>query len=310
MRLCFLLACLLLAACHGAGLLPVAETDLGPNYTPAPKESSPGSPARLLSHGTTRLATATRTSGPVDVQLAAERSAIRAGQPLTVGLIIRHDPGYHTYWRFPGVVGLATRIRWNLPPGFRAGPLRWARPQRSVMAGHEVWGYRRDVALLTEIVPPADLPPGRVVEIKADAVWMACANDCNPGFKNFTLRVPVARHSTARPCRALFESMRRETSRPCDAWSFRAQRTATGYRLIATPNDGAIEVRGAYLFNSNALVDSNRPQRFVASADGGFVLELDRWEYAGPAASLRGVLSSDSPLTTTGARFVTILAPF
>ncbi|MEE2888050.1 MAG: hypothetical protein VX951_11535, partial [Planctomycetota bacterium] len=100
-----------------------------------------------------------------------------------------------------------------------------------------------------------------------------------------------------------------QAPRSCEAWSFAAERISTGYRLVAIPKDGALGVGGAYLFNSNALVDSNRPQRFTASPNGGFILELDRWEYARASASLRGVLQSEAPLSKTGARFVTVVAP-
>lgn len=309
MRPLRLLLVLFLFACQAVAPAPADDGALGPDFTPAPAQPAPGPAARLLPTGQPLLATQTRTAGPVDVQLASERSAFQPGRPLTVGLIIRHDPGYHTYWRFPGVVGLATSIRWNLPPGFRAGPLRWARPERSVMAGHGVWGYRRDVALLTQITPPLGLLPGALVELKAAAAWMACAKDCNPGFKNFTLRVPVARQAVPRSCAALFSSMRRQTSEPSPSWSFRAEPTSSGFRLIASPRGAPVELRRAYFFNSNAVVDSSRPQRFEARAGGGFVLELDRWELAQPCTILRGVLRCEVGSEHADARYIAVSAP-
>lgn len=308
MRLILWLPCFVLCACHGADSASLVRAELGPSRTPCPTERSPGPPARLLPRAEPLLTSNTSTDGPVDVQLAAARTAFEAGRPLTIGLTIQHDPGYHTYWRFPGVVGLATRIRWNLPPGFRAGPLRWARPERTKMAVYKVWGYERQVALLTDITPPAELASGQVVEIKADAMWMACAKDCNPGFKRFTLRVPVASVSSPRPCNSLFETMRRETPVSTLAWSFRAEASADGYRLTATPKTGALVVEDAYLFNSNSLVDSNRPQSFRATSDGGFVLDLHRWEYAENSSTLEGVLTCSRPLTVTGERSVSVVA--
>ena len=310
MRNRLVFVCFVFSAC-GAGpgvLQPVGIGDLGPNYTAVLAEASPGPRARVLASGVAQLETLTETKGPVDVQLATERTAIEPGRALTVGLIIRHDPGYHTYWRFPGVVGLATRIRWSLPPGFRVGPLRWARPERSRMASYGVWGYRRDVALLTEIIPPSDLIVGQCVEVRADAAWMACAKDCNPGFKSFSLRVPVARKSLARPSTRLFESMRRQSAVVSDAWSFVAERTASGYRLLATPQKGAVAVHDAYLFNSNALVDSNQEQVFSRASKGGFVLGLSRWEYAEASGLLVGILASEHPLTESGQRYLIVRA--
>jgi len=66
----------------------------------------------------------------VKASLVAETDAVRPGQPLTVGIRLEMEKGWHTYWRNPGDSGLPTRVRWTLPAGFSAGELRWPYPQR------------------------------------------------------------------------------------------------------------------------------------------------------------------------------------
>jgi DsbC/DsbD-like thiol-disulfide interchange protein len=61
----------------------------------------------------------------VEVELVADRDAVVAGQPITLGLRIRHDPKWHTYWRNPGDSGLPTLFPLELPAGYVAGPVQW-----------------------------------------------------------------------------------------------------------------------------------------------------------------------------------------
>ena len=101
------------------GLAPILAAGLllAPLPSPAP-ESAPQAPPGIRS-----------------VRLVTDASAVVPGRPLTVGLLLDPEPGHHTYWRGPGIVGVATRLDWNLPPGFAAGPILWPPPETVLMAG-------------------------------------------------------------------------------------------------------------------------------------------------------------------------------
>ena len=66
----------------------------------------------------------------VETELVSEVAAIAPGEPFTVGLRMRMDDHWHTYWINPGDSGLATSIEWTLPEGFSAGPIRYPAPER------------------------------------------------------------------------------------------------------------------------------------------------------------------------------------
>ena len=286
-----ILVMLMLWGVWGCQITPdEAESAAGLNAERAsgPKSQVLGSSAQAL------LATTEPTEGPVQIQLVSEKTAIVPGRPLDVGLWIRHDPGYHTYWRFPGVIGLPTDLRWNLPDGFRAGPIRWAHPQKTKMAVYTVWGYEKPTLLITRIHVPENLKPGRMVEIRADARWMACARDCHPGFQSFYLRIPVARTASDHaPWAERFNRTRDLWARTTDAWTFHAEKTPTGYRLIGTPGPGARSDPGRiYFFNANRQIDSNTTQDFEKRADGSILLEMKRWEHASAAEHLEGIVRS------------------
>src|SRR4051812_23103040 len=60
--------------------------------------------------------------------LVADTTSIEPGQPFTVGILLKIDPDWHTYWRSAGEIGLPLEVAWNLPPGFQASELEWPLP--------------------------------------------------------------------------------------------------------------------------------------------------------------------------------------
>ena len=79
------------------------------------------------------LAIAQETKG-LEIALISEVKSIKAGESFTVGLHLKHHKGFHSYWKNPGVVGLPTSIKWDLPKGFTAGEIQWPYPELTMMA--------------------------------------------------------------------------------------------------------------------------------------------------------------------------------
>ena len=65
----------------------------------------------------------------IPVELVTDTIQAEAGRPFSIGLRIKMDEGWHTYWENPGDSGLATNIDWELPEGFTAAPIQWPFPQ-------------------------------------------------------------------------------------------------------------------------------------------------------------------------------------
>ena len=128
-------------------------------------------------------------------RLLSEIRTVAPGQTFTVALFLDHDDDFHTYWQNPGTVGLATSLKWELPDGFKAGPIQWQVPEKVKMVAYDAHGYNRDATLLVEITAPDALPEDDV-ELKAKAVWMVCGPEpklcCNLGFKNLSLKLKTS----------------------------------------------------------------------------------------------------------------------
>jgi DsbC/DsbD-like thiol-disulfide interchange protein/cytochrome c biogenesis protein CcdA len=133
----------------------------------------------------------------VDAELVSAVDAVVPGQPLTVGLRLKHQKDWHTYWLVPGDSGLPTRIEWALPPGFEAGPIEWPHPKRMPTGPLMNFGYEGETLLLTTIKVPGGLPTGGSVTLSGKAEWLECKDVCIPGEADIALTLPVK--ATAAP---------------------------------------------------------------------------------------------------------------
>ncbi len=144
----------------------------------------------------------------VQAELVADTTAVTPGKPFTVGLLLRMEKGWHTYWQYPGDSGLPTEINLKLPPGWEAGPVQWPIPQRLVEPGDiRIYGYHDEVLLTQQVTPPADLQ-GESVTLQAEPKWLVCERICIPGDASLSLVLPNGEGAPAR--KELFERQQRE----------------------------------------------------------------------------------------------------
>ncbi|NNM72691.1 protein-disulfide reductase DsbD family protein [Enterovirga aerilata] len=246
---------------------------------------------------------APRAEDLVKAELVAEPSAVRPGEPFTVGVKLTMAPHWHTYWRNPGDSGLATEIRWSLPEGLQAGPIQWPVPQRIPVSHLVNYGYEGETILLTEITPPADLSPSRPLTLKADVSYLVCERECIPGEASLSILLPVAGPSEdGRPDpadKALFDRARAALPTP-SPWTARTE--ISGDKLlfsVEAPGLGPGSIRSAYLFPfDETAIEHAAPQSLSARADG-FALEIKRSSLSqGEPAPLGGVLVLEEALDT------------
>ena len=139
----------------------------------------------------------TVTTDEVRAELVAHApDGVVAGKPLRLGLLIRHAPGWHTYWRNPGDSGQATTLSWELPPGTSAGAIDWPTPTRLPIGPLVNYGYEGTVLLPV----PVDVARGFAapsLEVRLRAGWLVCKVECLPQSGDFSLRLPTAASTVA-----------------------------------------------------------------------------------------------------------------
>ncbi|HEX4598948.1 MAG TPA: protein-disulfide reductase DsbD domain-containing protein, partial [Burkholderiaceae bacterium] len=138
-------------------------------------------------------------SGHVSAQLVSEYSTLAAGQTAIVGLRLAHEPQWHTYWTVPGDAGLPTRLKWQLPPGFKAGAVQWPVPQLLRVGSLANYGYEGTVLLPVAITVPATASPGGKARLAAHADWLVCKDVCIPESADLTLELPVGAAAPSSP---------------------------------------------------------------------------------------------------------------
>lgn len=125
--------------------------------------------------------------------MAYAPDGVGAGKPVWVGLQVKHQPDWHTYWKNPGDSGLPVSLNWTLPAGVQAGEIVWPLPSRIPVGNLVNYGYG-DVALLpVPLTITPDFKPGfsDALEVKLQASWLVCKTECVPQDGTFNLKLPL-----------------------------------------------------------------------------------------------------------------------
>src|SRR5687767_8190803 len=206
----------------------------------------------------------------VKAALIPELRTIAPGTPFWVAVQLKMDPRWHTYWINPGDSGAPTEIKWNLPPGFEAGPIHWPYPQRIEVPPLVSFAYEGEAALLVQITPPRDLSIGQRVPLAAHVNWLECEELCVPGEATVSAVVTTGPNAESDPTRA--ESFSNARARlPLDSgdWSFAAGSHSGIVRLTATPPPW--------------LKEAVTEAQFFPDKQGQFSNERNSWDRKGGA---------------------------
>lgn len=159
----------------------------------------------------------------VNVDLISESSALVPGQTAWLGLHMRHDPHWHSYWINPGDSGLPTRLKWSLPDGYTADAIIWPAPSRFEISGLYNFGYSGEVVLPVAIHVPANAAPGQTVALSVEANWLVCREECITGKAALELEMPITTREKAvgSPTARLFAASRNATPEAA-SWSGKA----------------------------------------------------------------------------------------
>jgi thiol:disulfide interchange protein/DsbC/DsbD-like thiol-disulfide interchange protein len=237
----------------------------------------------------------------VAVELIAPVTAIRAGEPLTIGLrqvITRH---WHTYWKNPGDSGEPTKLTWKLPPGFTASAINWPIPEAIPVGPLTNFGYSDEVLLPVTITPPASLT-ATFVTLEAKAEWLVCEKICIPEEKTVSLTLPVHVSGAAVTTseHATLFALAARAQPIATGWPASATRTSGGgftLDIIAPGLDRERIVAAHYFPDAWGTLNNAAPQTLTWSSRG-LSLALQPGELAAAkGGSLDGVLALTEKLS-------------
>jgi DsbC/DsbD-like thiol-disulfide interchange protein len=99
---------------------------------------------------------------------------------LRAGIEMELQPGWKTYWRYPGDSGVPPRFVFAGSRNVKTVKLLWPAPQRFVEAGSNSIGYHERVIFPLHVVPN---DPARPVILQADVHYAVCKNLCVPAAR-------------------------------------------------------------------------------------------------------------------------------
>src|SRR6476659_4993305 len=110
----------------------------------------------------------------VQADALASVDAVVPGEPFLVGVRLKMEPHWHTYWKYPGDAGIPTDIKWELPEGWRVGDIQWPIQLKLEEAGDIlIYGYHDEVLLIQQVTPPKGLT-GASANLSAKVSWLVC----------------------------------------------------------------------------------------------------------------------------------------
>ena len=235
-------------------------------------------------------------TGHLEAELVGRDLSVAPGATTYVALRQKIDKGWHTYWRNSGDSGEATRIRWTLPPGWRAGDIVWPAPHRQPTGPLMNYGYQGEVLLPVPVTAPADARPGQIVTLTADATFLVCEEICVPEQATLTFSLPV-RDGLAEPDpqwgRKVAETLAAAPA-PAGLTGAFARQGPVAALAITGPALKGLDLADAYFFPfESTVVDHAKPQPIERGPEGLTLALTPGYAFQQPQAPkvLAGVLA-------------------
>ncbi len=176
------------------------------------------------------------------VLLTAEDVVAPDARFLSAGLSLDLAPGWKTYWRSPGEVGLPPEIDWSGSTNLASAELLYPAPQRFRAFGIENFGYDDTVTFPLRLTLT---DPGAPVALRATVSLLVCADICVPA--TFDLALDLAAGTGG--------AIDAESAAEIALWS---------QRLPLDPEAAGVDVIAAFADETALTVELARPDGWTA----------------------------------------------
>lgn len=239
----------------------------------------------------TTVLVAQAASQHATVELLSRQTSVKAGSGLQVGVHFILEKGWHIYWINPGDSGQPPSFKWNLPPGFSAGEIRWPRPKR-LQPGKELadYGYDGEVLLPLTIHAPSGISKRVPVEFSAEAKWLICREICIPEHAELKLSLPVASAAGMDKQHAqIFERTGKLLPQPLPS-NWKVSFVSAKDEFVLTIRAGKPVTKVEFFPLDPGQIDNPAPQKLQPSHSGATLTLKKSDLLLKPVSVLRGVL--------------------
>lgn len=120
-------------------------------------------------------------------RLISARTGTGGNTELLLGLQIKLDKGWKTYWRTPGDAGLPPQFNWSESDNIESIEILWPKPRAFDSYGFLTWGYQQEVVFPIRITLK---DPQQGLNTQLQAFYGVCAEVCVPVNQVFSVNIP------------------------------------------------------------------------------------------------------------------------
>lgn len=254
--------------------------------------------------------------GALITELVSSKQSIAPGETIDIALRIKHDKGWHTYWKSPGIVGVPTGLDWKLPEGFKVGKILWPQPEAVKMGPYDAYGYHGEVFLIIPLTASKSVEPNTKSLIQARASWMCCSTVCQPAFADLKLSIQISKNNHPHKNTKwsnLINNSRSTFAKTNKSWKTTAVRKGEKIILTLSPleNGKPFLPKSPYFFCEDGLIHSDKKQsiKILPASSIEFRLHVSEFGPENPT-HLKGIFYNKNGLPDdSGAPPIYISAP-
>lgn len=240
------------------------------------------------------------TSPHSSAELVSEFSTVVPGEPFTLGLSMKLDPEWHSYWTNPGDAGQGTKIKWNKTGGATISGVIYPTPHYIPQPPLASYGYENEVMLLLDAVAPKEWKPGTEVTLSGEANFLVCRDVCLPAREAVSVTLNVGGEAEENTNWAMaFARARRALPRPVEetpGLGIRAALADGGY-LVALKSDSPADLAKIplnklrfFAEDPGVIQHAGEQPRAISGNEAVLFVPVSEFSKA-PAERLRGLLA-------------------
>jgi len=202
-------------------------------------------------------------------KLILSADTVRLGDTIWAGVDLKMEPGWHTYWKNPGAAGMATEIKWQLPPGVTAGEIQWPLPKKLPPAEVTTYGYEDEVMLIVPLTLATNLPAGPI-DLKANVSWLECKEVCIPANQDVEATLNISGETKNSADTATIESWKNKTPQSDNGLIFEAwwDNPSNGdTRPLIINLAGTVTTTSGQIFSPNIQTNIEKADFFPDASD-------------------------------------------
>jgi len=193
------------------------------------------------------------------VKLFLSADIAKPGDTILAGVDLKMEPGWHTYWKNPGAAGMATQIKWQLPPGVTAGEIQWPLPKKLPPAEVTTYGYDDEVMLIVPLTLATNLNPGPI-DLKANVSWLECKEVCIPANQDVEAKLNIGGEIKSSADAATIEAWKKKMPQVTHIFSFQAN-----WEKAASDDTRPLIIQGNQIVSY--FIQLNEPDFFPDASD-------------------------------------------